>query len=98
MSLMEEVKTANRITTDDAGIQLELQGLIEAAKVDLLITGVSELKANDESDPMVRRAIILYTKTHFGYDNPDADRLQATYQKLIDKLAMDIDYSPEAVV
>lgn len=90
--LINDVKTANRITTDDSGIESELQGLIDAAKMDLIITGVKQEKANMENDPLINRAIILYTKAHFGFNNPDADRLRVSYEMLRDKLAMDIDY------
>ena len=97
MALIDEVKVANRITTDDAGISSELDGLIEAARLDLIITGVDAIKANDDTDALIRRAVILYTKAHFGYANDDAERLHLTYQFLRDKLSMDIDYSNEVV-
>lgn len=97
MVLMDEVKVANRITSTDAGLSLELEGLIEAARMDLIITGVSALKASQDDDPLIKRAIILYTKAHFGYDNKDAERLHQTYLMLRDKLSMDIDYSPQVV-
>lgn len=94
---MEEVKTANRITSDDSGLLLELEGLIEAARYDLMITGVSPLMAIQDDDPLIKRAIILYTKAHFGYDNKDAERLNHTYLLLRDKLSMDIDYQTQVV-
>lgn len=92
MSLIEEVKSANRITTDDVGIASELESLIDAAKMDLEITGVNALLVENEEDPLIKRAIVLYTKANFGFDNPDAERLQINYQMLRDKLSMDIDY------
>lgn len=92
--LIDDVKAANRITTDDWGIVGELEDLIEAAKMDLIITGVDPIKVEtqNETDPLIKRAIVLYTKTHFGFENPDADRLQKIYEMLRDKLSMDIDY------
>lgn len=92
MSLIEEVKSANRITTNDEGIVGELEGLIDAAKMDLKITGVNALLVESGEDPLIKRAIVLYTKANFGFDNPDAERLQMNYQMLRDKLSMDIDY------
>lgn len=97
MALIDEVKTANRITTNDTGITNELTGLIDAAKMDLKITGISKSKIDLEEDPLIKRAITLYTKAHFGYDNDDAERLNMTYQMLRDKLSMDIDYCSRAV-
>lgn len=98
--MIDDVKAANRITTDDLGIVGELDDLIEAAKLDMIITGVNSLKVETENitDPLIKRAIILYTKAHFGYGNEDAERLRMEYQLLRDKLSMDIDYSANEVV
>jgi len=92
--LIDDVKAANRITTNDLGIVGELEDLIEAAKMDLIITGVDPIKVelNTETDPLIKRAVILYTKAHFGFENPDSERLQKIYELLRDKLSMDIDY------
>lgn len=92
MDLLDEVKSANRITTDDVGIVSELESLIDAAKMDLEITGVNALLVENGEDPLIKRAIVLYTKANFGFDNPDAERLQVNYQMLRDKLSMDIKY------
>lgn len=92
MALLDEVKSANRITTDDVGIVSELESLIDAAKMDLEITGVNALLVENGEDPLIKRAIVLYTKANFGFDNPDAERLQVNYQMLRDKLSMDINY------
>lgn len=43
-------------------------------------------------DPLIKRAIILYCKGHFGYDNPDAERFIASYEKLRDHLSLSSDY------
>lgn len=92
--LIDDVKAANRITTNDDGILGELEDLIEAAKMDLIISGIDAMKVEmeNESDPLIKRAIVLYSKAHFGFQNPDADRLQMVYEMLRDKLSMDIDY------
>lgn len=92
--LIDDVKAANRITTDDAGIVGELEDLIEAAKMDLIITGVDPIKVEleEQDDPLIKRAIVLYTKANFGFENPDSERLQKIYEMLRDKLSMDIDY------
>lgn len=94
MGLIDDVKAANRITTDDVGIVGELEDLIEAAKTDLIITGVDPIivELDAEADPLIKRAVILYTKAHFGFDNSDSERLQHIYEMLRDKLSMDVDY------
>lgn len=79
MTIIDEVKAANRIMTDDCGIIGELTGLIAAARSDLRTSGVANFGAND---PLINRAIILYTKAHFGFDNPDAERFERSYDLL----------------
>lgn len=94
MDLLEAVKAANRITTDDPGIVGELEDLIEAAKRDLIISGVDPfiVELDEEADPLIRRAVILYTKANFGFDNPDSDKLNASYLSLKQHLSLAGDY------
>ncbi|MBM7624778.1 head-tail connector protein [Sporohalobacter salinus] len=88
MTLIDEVKTALRVTTTE--LDSEIEGLIEACKVDLEIAG---LYVVDETDKLIKRAIILYCKANFGYDNPEADRFQESYEMLKNHLAMSVDYA-----
>ena len=90
MALLDDVKTALRITTEDAGIGGEITDLIEACKVDLSISGINNI---DETDPLIKRAIIIYAKTNFGYDNPEADRFQESYDMLKNHLALSSEYT-----
>lgn len=48
-------------------------------------------------DPLIKRAITLYCKGHFGYDNPDAERFIASYEKLRDHLSLSTDYQMAVV-
>ena len=57
----------------------ELTDLINAARADLVLGGVLEAKANDETDPLIKKAVTTYVKAEFGLDNEDADRLRASY-------------------
>ncbi len=59
----------------------ELTDLINAARADLVLGGVLEAKANDESDPLIKKAVTTYVKAEFGLDNEDADRLRASYKE-----------------
>ena len=71
--MLSKVKLALRITTN--AYDDELNGLIEAAKLDLGIAGVI---IPSELDAIVSLAIITYCKCHFG--EPDEyDRLKASY-------------------
>lgn len=72
--MLEYVKVALRITTDD--FDEELKGLINAAKADL------HLIANkvSETDPLTKQAIVTYCKCNFG--QPDNyDKLKASYDE-----------------
>jgi hypothetical protein len=44
-------------------------------------------------DPLIKRAITVYIKAHFGWDNPDAERLQESYNMLKQHLSLAGDYS-----
>ena len=78
MALLNNVKAVLRVThnaLDDA----EIKPLIEAAKMELEVAGVVNIK---EDDPLVERYVTAYCKAHFGYDNPDAARLEAVANSL----------------
>lgn len=88
MELIERVKAANRIRTNDEGITEELCGLIDAAKRDMASNGIIE----KPEDGLYCQAIILYTKAHFGYDNPDAERFLKNYEETVKHMACSKDY------
>ena len=67
-----------RITTDK--LDGEIRDLILAARRDLVRVGVSTERAQDETDPLIKRAISTYVKAEFGLDNEDADAYRASYQ------------------
>lgn len=74
-SIMSAAKLALRITTD--AFDSELQDLIDAARKDLNVAGVT----NDDTDePLVRRAVITYCRLNFGQPD-DYDRLKASYDE-----------------
>jgi uncharacterized phage protein (predicted DNA packaging) len=99
MELLDEVKKVLRIS--NTAMDLEVLDLIEAAKLDLKTSGINTEKVTDtnETDPLIKRAINLYSKAHFGYDNPDATRFEESYKMLKIHLSFSIDYQiSEAVV
>jgi len=88
---MADIKTATklalRISTDD--FDSEIEDLIEAAKADLGLAGVS----NDcTEDPLVRRAVITYCKVNFG-EPDDYDRLKASYDEQKAQMGMATNYT-----
>lgn len=76
-NILDKVKTALRITTDNTGLEGELEDLIGAAKLDLGIAGV---EVPDELDQLVQTAIITYCKMSFGLPE-DYDKLKASYDE-----------------
>lgn len=73
--MLEQVKTALRITT--TAYNSELEYLIEAAKLDLGIAGVV---VPEELDALVQRAVITFCKMSFGIPE-DYDRLKRSYDE-----------------
>jgi uncharacterized phage protein (predicted DNA packaging) len=90
MDLLYEIKIVLRIV-DDAYDE-EIRGLIDAARQDLYLSGISQNKTHDNNDPLVRRAIITYVKAHFGWNNPDAQRLSDAYSMIKTHLALSSEY------
>jgi uncharacterized phage protein (predicted DNA packaging) len=91
MALLDDVKTALRISIGTTEFDTEVQDLIEAAKADLGLSGVVNEKVID-TDPLIKRAVVVYCKANFGYDNPEADRLQKSYDLLKTHLTLSDDY------
>lgn len=87
--MLEDVKTALRISGND--LDGEILDLIEAAKADLILSGVHESKAED-TDPLIKRAITVYCKAHFGYDDM-GERFAQSYESLKCHLALSTEYT-----
>ena len=85
--MLEEVKMALRISNhayDD-----EITNLIDACKSDLETSGVApSYFLEDNLRALIKRAIITYCKSQFGFDNQDASRLNESYELLKQKLAI----------
>lgn len=70
----------------------EIKELISAARKELTEVGVLPCKACDDSDPLTRRACILYVKAEFGLDNPDAERYRESFDLLKKHLSLSSEY------
>lgn len=92
MSLLDSLKPKLGVTTNDTGIVDEIQDLIDAARADLASVGIAVDKIVD-TDPLIKQAITFYTKAHFRYDNPEADRFQRSYDLQKTNLALNSDYT-----
>ncbi len=88
--MLEKVKLSLRIKSNI--LDLEIEDLIEACKIDLSISGVKKI---EENDPIINRAIILYCKANFGLENKDSDKYQKSYDLLKQSLSLCGDYNVE---
>lgn len=88
--MLEDVRDALRVSGND--LDGEIQDLIDAAKADLSLSGVHPSKIID-TDPLIKRAVIVYCKAHFGWDNPEADRFAQSYAMLKMHLTLSAEYT-----
>lgn len=86
--MLEDIKLSLRIS--NTHFDTEIMDLIEGAERDLKISGVNKI---EDIDPLIKRAVTLYVKSNFGWDNPDAERLQQSYVMLKQHLALSGDYN-----
>lgn len=93
MALLDEAKGALRLTAPPAAIETEIADLIAAAQAELQLTGILPEKANSETDPLIKRAVLVYVKANFGWDNPDAEKYQQSFESLKIHLALSAEYT-----
>lgn len=99
MTMLDKAKTALRISQSTTIYDEEITDLIDAARHDLKLAGVLPDKADSDEDSLIRRAVIVYVKAHFGFDNPDAEKLGESYRMLKEHLTLSSEYTvPEVVI
>lgn len=93
MALIDDVK--NELRVSGADFDNEIQGLIDAVKLEMKSKGLDEKKINND-DALVRQAIILYCKANFGWDNPEAERFQNRYEMTLNHMLLSGEYGVTA--
>lgn len=89
--LLSDVKLSLRIT--NAAFDSEIEGLIAAARGDLIRSGLSADKVDaDPVDPLIKQAITTYVKANFGLDNEESEKYQRSYAMLRNDLSLSQDY------
>lgn len=88
-TLTEKVRAALRISSTSAKITEEIEDCIGACKVDLQNDGV---KVINETDKLIIRAITLYCKAEFGFNN-NAEKFRQSYETLKMRLALSGEYN-----
>lgn len=88
--LLDDVKTTLRVSHN--ALDNDISDLIEEARHDLMLSGVSSKKANDDKDPLIKRAIKTYCKAEFITDVREAERFKISYNMLKNHLTLAGDY------
>jgi hypothetical protein len=78
-SYLTSIRQYMRLTT--TAHDAEIKDLINAARADLVLGGVIEAKAEDETDALILRAVGTYVKAEFGLDNEDSEKYRASYKE-----------------
>ncbi|WEK53324.1 MAG: head-tail connector protein [Candidatus Cohnella colombiensis] len=93
MPMLDDAKATLRISATTKAFDVEVSDLIDAAIHDLKLSGVLASKADDDTDPLIRRAVFVYVKANFGIDNPDAEKFQKSYESLKAHLTLSQEYT-----
>ena len=88
-TLTEKMRAALRISSTSEKITEEINDCIAACKADLANDGI---KAIDESDALIIRAVTLYCKAEFGFNN-NAEKFRQSYDTLKMRLALSGEYN-----
>lgn len=87
--LLQIAKTHLDITEN--GFDLKLFDLIEAAKLDLDLSGVEEV-TDPEGDALYARAVVLYVSAFSGFRGKDSEGIALCYDSLKNHLALSFKY------
>ncbi|MBM7607570.1 putative phage protein (predicted DNA packaging) [Lysinibacillus composti] len=94
--MLEKVKGSLRI--DGPEHDDELTGLIETAKALLKEAGVTQTKVNDDTDPLIRKAVITYCKAEFGTDEKAGEKFAWSFEEMKKLLSLLATYTTEPVL
>lgn len=87
--MWNEGRAALRISSTSEKITEEINDCIAACKADLKNDGVKVIK---ETDELIIRAITLYCKAEFGFNN-NAEQFRKSYDALKMRLALSVEYN-----
>ncbi len=95
MALLDEVKVALRVSTNDSGIEAQITRLIAEAQLDLCKTAdVAEVYAKAaDPDALIKGAICCYCAYVWTTDPTEKQNLKTCYDDYKAKLAMSSAYS-----
>ena len=93
--MLDSVKMSLRIS--NIAYDTEVQDLIDAAKMDMELVGIVTTSIV-ETDILIKRAIITYAKANFGLNNPDAEKLQMSYEMIRNHLSQNMEHNGGVVI
>jgi hypothetical protein len=88
MALIDTVRKRLRITHN--ALDDDILDLINAAKTELMIVGITKL---EETDPLIIQAISTYCKAEFGLNNPEYEKFRAAFESLRNHLTLVGEYT-----
>lgn len=93
-SFLSKIRRAVRrnASTD---VDAELEDIIAECRADLISLGVTETKANSETDSLILGAVRCFARWKFGLSNEDAEANREDYMMLRDELRRRVDYTTE---
>lgn len=87
MAIIDKVRLAVGHSTKE--FDDDLLDTIEAARSDMIASGVPDHVANDEDNPLVTQAIKKYAQSEEAWEEPDIAQAQMDrYTRIVSKLAM----------
>lgn len=89
-SILDACRAALGVT--DTYFDDEISLNIAAARIKMRNGGVLASKANDDSDELVRVAIIAFVKGMVGNDNPDAERYLESFESIVCQMKLTSEY------
>jgi len=82
MALVDDTKIYLRIDASDTSFDTEILDLIASVQAELIDVGVDPTLVGAATDPLIKRAITVYCKAYFGYDQDNAEAFASSYDKL----------------
>lgn len=82
--LVQEIKTVLRISHNK--LDDEIQSTVESGIAEMVRVGVIQGKANDETDPLIKKALKTYCQKEFSTDDKKVERFEISWQYQIDNL------------
>lgn len=90
--ILDACRSAVRLSAACTEHDGELEDLIGAARAKMRAGGVSEAKAADDADPLVRVAIKCFVKAGFGLDNPEAEKYAEAFEAYVTQMKSTAEY------